>query len=344
MTDTLMEAHDLFKSFPRRRDLLGRVQESVHAVNGVSITLRTGETLGVVGESGSGKSTLGRLLLGLIPADSGSVHFHGHDLVAMRPRQLRKHRRELQMIFQDPYASLDPTKKIGQSIAEPLTIYEDLRAQERDDAVHALLARVNLGSHHFDRYPGEMSGGQRQRVAIARALALNPSLIVADEAVSALDVSTQSDVLNLLALLQREQSLTYLFISHNLSVVRHVSTRVVVMYLGRIVEEGPANELYDAPLHPYTQALIRAIPLPDPDVQATRPRIVLRGDVPDPAHPPAGCAFSSRCPYVMDICRTELPALTAHRERGSAACHLHTTGPTLAGRTVNTVEASVSRA
>lgn len=343
MTSPLLEVRDVTKSFPRRRDLLGRVRESVHAVDGVSLEIRAGETLGVVGESGSGKSTLGRLVLGLIAADSGSVRFRGEDLLAMKPRELRKRRRDMQMIFQDPYASLDPTKRISQSIGEPLTIFEGLRGRDRDDAVRGLLAKVNLGEHHMDRYPAEMSGGQRQRVAIARALALDPALIVADEAVSALDVSTQSEIINLMARLQREQSLTYLFISHNLNIVRHVSTRIVVMYLGKIVEEGLAEQVYEQPLHPYTQALLRAIPIPDPDIQATRPRIILSGDAPDPAHPPNGCNFSNRCPYVMDICRAEDPALLPARSGSAVACHLHTVGPALAGESVNSLEIAASR-
>lgn len=340
MTVPLLEVRDIRKSFPRRRDLLGRARDSVRAVDGVSLTLHPGETLGVVGESGSGKSTLGRLLLGLIPADAGSVLFRGEDLLSLPARRLRERRRNLQMVFQDPYASLDPTKRIGESIGEPLTIYDGLRGHERDDAVRKLLARVSLGAHHLDRYPAEMSGGQRQRVAIARALALGPDLIIADEAVSALDASTQSEVINLMARLQREESLTYLFISHNLGVVRHVSTRILVMYMGRVVEEGPAAQVYEEPLHPYTQALLRAIPVPDPEVQATRPRIVLRGDAPDPAHPPAGCNFSSRCPYVMDICHQADPALLPVRRGSASACHLHSAGPALAGRSVDTLDAA----
>jgi oligopeptide/dipeptide ABC transporter ATP-binding protein len=338
MSEPLLAVRGIRKTFPRRRDLLGRVKESVRAVDGVDLTLAPGETLGIVGESGSGKSTLGRLVLSLIPADEGSVRFRGEDLLSLSRRELRQRRRDMQMIFQDPYASLDPTKRIAQSVGEPLTIFEGLRGRERDDRVRELLARVNLGAHYLDRYPAEMSGGQRQRVAIARALALDPALIVADEAVSALDVSTQSEVINLLARLQREQHLSYLFISHNLAVVRHVSTRIAVMYLGRVVEEGPAEQVYREPLHPYTQALLRAIPVPDPEVQETRPRIVLSGDAPDPAHPPVGCNFSSRCPYVMDICRTDDPPLLPVRPGSAAACHLHTTGPVLAGAGVDQMD------
>lgn len=337
MTTPLLQVQGLSKSFPRRRDLFGRVRESVRAVDGVDLEIRQGETLGVVGESGSGKSTLGRLVLGLVPADSGSIRFRDDELLSLSARQLRRRRRDLQMVFQDPYASLDPTKRIAQSVGEPLTIFEGLRGRERDDAVRELLTTVNLGAHHLHKYPAEMSGGQRQRVAIARALALHPALIVADEAVSALDVSTQSEVINLLVRLQREKALTYLFISHDLAVVRHVSTRIAVMYLGRVVEEGPAAQVYDEPLHPYTQALLQAIPVPDPDVQANRPRIVLRGDAPDPAHPPSGCNFSSRCPYVMEICREKDPALLPVQPGSAAACHLHTTGPVLAGESVNSL-------
>ena len=342
--EVVLDVRALRKSFPRHRGLLGRSVESVVAVDGVTTQVQAGETLGVVGESGSGKSTLGRLILGLLPADSGSVWFRGEDLLSLSNRALRDRRRDLQMIFQDPYASLDPTKRIGHLVGEPLTIYSGLRGRERDDRVRELLALVNLGSYHLHRYPAEMSGGQRQRVAIARALALNPAIIVADEAVSALDVSTQAEIINLLRRLQEERALTYVFISHNLTVVRHVSTRIAVMYLGRVVEEGPAERVYAEPLHPYTEALLNAIPLPGPDVQPTRRRIVLRGEPPDPAHPPLGCNFSSRCPYVMDICRHDDPALSPISPGRTVACHLHTLGPTLAGESVSQLRGeSVSR-
>lgn len=345
MTDPLLKVSDLHKTFVRSGGLLGRSGPGVRAVDDVSFEVAAGETLGVVGESGSGKSTLGRLVLGLIPADSGSVEFDGVDLLKMSPRDLRRRRRDLQMIFQDPYASLDPTKTVGASIGEPLKIYEGLSRRARDDRAKELLERVNLGSHYLSRYPAEMSGGQRQRVAMARALALSPRLIVADEAVSALDVSTQSEVINLMSRLQRELSLTYIFISHNLGVVRHVATQIAVMYLGRIVEMGPAQQIYDEPLHPYTQALLSAIPVPDPAVQRTRQRIVLNGDIPDPAHPPVGCNFNTRCPYVMDICREVDPPLDPVRPGSGAACHLHAHGPQLGGLSVRQLQlADVSAA
>ncbi len=337
MTEHLLEVNGLTKIFARQRGLLRRRREGVRALGDVSFFLDAGETLGIVGESGSGKSTLGRVVLGLLRADCGEVWFDGADLLQMSSRELRRRRRDLQMIFQDPYASLDPTKTIGASVGEPLTVFERLRRSERDERVEELLGRVGLGSHYLRRYPAEMSGGQRQRVAIARALALSPRLIVADEAVSALDVSTQSEVINLMSRLQRELSLTYLFISHNLGVVRHVATRIAVMYLGRIVEIGPAEQVYGEPLHPYTEALLSAIPVPDPKVQRDRERIVLQGDLPDPAHPPVGCNFNTRCPYVMEICRRVDPGLDPVREGSAVACHLHAEGPQLGGRSVRRV-------
>ncbi|MCW0213499.1 MAG: ATP-binding cassette domain-containing protein [Pseudonocardia sp.] len=291
-------------------------------MDGVGFTIRAGETLGIVGESGSGKSTTGRLLLRLLEPDSGRLRFDGQDLLAESRSAFRHRRRDLQMIFQDSYASLDPTKTIRASVGEPLRIFEKLARRERDDRVRELLGLVGLRPDHLNRYPSEMSGGQRQRVAIARALSLTPRLVVADEAVSALDVSTQSDVLNLMRRLQRELDLTYLFISHNLSVVRHMSDRIAVMYLGRIVEIGPADQVYLEPRHPYTRAMLSAIPVPDPLVQRTRPRIVLTGDAPDPAHPPPGCNFVTRCPHAVPVCHEVDPVLEPDGDGYAVACHL----------------------
>ncbi|GEL21211.1 peptide ABC transporter ATP-binding protein [Pseudonocardia sulfidoxydans NBRC 16205] len=318
----LLEVEDLRKSFPRGGGLLGRRGTAVRAVDGVSFTIRAGETLGIVGESGSGKSTTGRLLLRLLEPDSGRLHFDGRDLLAESRSAFRHRRRDLQMIFQDPYASLDPTKTIGTSVGEPLRIFDKLARRERDNRVRELLGLVGLRPDHLSRYPSEMSGGQRQRVAIARALSVAPRLLVADEAVSALDVSTQSDVLNLMRRLQRELDLTYLFISHNLSVVRHMSDRIAVMYLGRIVEIGPADQVHLEPRHPYTRALLSAIPVPDPLVQRTRPRIVLTGDVPDPAHPPQGCNFVTRCPHAAPVCHEVDPVLEPDGGGYAVACHM----------------------
>lgn len=315
----------LTKTFVRRRDLIGRPRERVHAVDDVTLTVRTGETLGIVGESGSGKSTLGRAILGLQRADRGEVTFEGENLTTLGRRALARRRRDMQMIFQDPYSSLDPTKTVGTSIAEPILIHEGQRPASSRVRVGELLELVGLHPQYAGRYPAEMSGGQRQRVAIARALALNPKLIIADEAVSALDVSTQSEVINLMTRLQRELGLTYLFISHNLAVVRHISDRIAVMYLGRVVEMGTRDEIYNTPRHPYTEALLSAIPDPDPTAFGAREQIVLRGDAPDPAHPPAGCNFVARCPQAIESCYRVDPQLRAFGEGDRAvACRLYT--------------------
>ncbi|MBY6410833.1 ATP-binding cassette domain-containing protein [Rhodococcus sp. BP-252] len=317
----LLDVQHLSKSFVRSRDVLGRPRETVRAVRDISVGIRAGETLGIVGESGSGKSTLGRSILRLENPEEGSVLYQGKDLLALGRRELRRTRRDLQMIFQDPYASLDPTKTVGNAISEPLRIYDRASRADHDDQVAELLTKVGLRTEFAMRYPGEMSGGQRQRVAIARALALDPKVIVADEAVSALDVSTQSEVINLLVHLNKEFDLTCLFISHNLGVVRHISDRIAVMYLGRIVELGSAAEVYDSPRHPYTKALLSAIPVPDPVIQRARPKTILEGDSPDPAHPPTGCAFASRCPYAQEVCTRIEPNLE-RRDNGSvSACH-----------------------
>jgi oligopeptide/dipeptide ABC transporter ATP-binding protein len=315
----LLEAVDLVKHFPVRR----RKGEVVHAVDGVSLEVRRGETLGIVGESGCGKSTLGRLLVRLHTLTSGTVSFDGKDITTLSRRALRPFRREMQMIFQDPYASLNPRKRVGQIVGDPLRIHRTGGGAEIRRQVGELLEVVGLSPHHVNRYPHEFSGGQRQRIGVARALALNPQLIVADEPVSALDVSIQAQVVNLLDDLQDEFSLTYVFIAHDLGVVRHVSDRIAVMYLGVIVEIAPADALYAQPIHPYTEALLSAIPLIDDGEERTptRERIVLEGEVPSPIQPPSGCRFHTRCRYATEICRSERPPLRSFGGGRVAACH-----------------------
>jgi peptide/nickel transport system ATP-binding protein len=308
----------------------GRV---LRAVTDVSLQIAPGETLGLVGESGSGKSTTGNAILRLVPIVGGEVRLDGRNVAEARGKELRQLRRQMQMVFQDPYSSLDPSSTVGASVAEPLQVHEGLSARDAARRVGELLELVGLPAGHASRYPYEFSGGQRQRIAIARALALNPKLIVCDEAVSALDVSTQNQVINLLEDLRDQFGLSYLFIAHNLAVVRHISHRVAVMYLGRLVEQGPSERLYQHPAHPYTQALLAAIPVPDPTgPKRKRARLLLQGDLPDPANPPVGCPFNTRCPYVMDVCRESMPAMTPVEGGGEVACHLQTTGATLAGR------------
>jgi len=319
----LVEIEDLHVTFTRRQAF--RPPRRVRAVDGVSLTIGRGRTLGLVGESGSGKSTAGRALLNLVPIESGRVVVDGEDMAAMRGRRLRSFRRRMQMIFQDPYSSLDPSATVAASIAEPLRVHEGLSEKRAWSRVLELLEVVGLQASHATRYPYEFSGGQRQRIAIARALTLNPDLIVCDEAVSALDVSTQNQVINLLEDLREERGLSYLFIAHDLAVVRHIAHDVAVMYLGHVVETGPVERLYEHPEHPYTRALLSAIPEPDPD-RDRRDRIVLRGDLPDPADPPTGCPFQTRCPEVMDICRTEMPAMRPVTTGGQVACHLYQPG------------------
>ena len=318
--ETLLEVRDLKKWFPITGGILSRVVANVQAVDGVSFDIYKGETLGLVGESGCGKTTTGRLILRLIEPTAGTVHFEGVDVLALRGEQMRRLRREMQIIFQDPYASLNPRMTIGDIIGEPLEIHGVARGKDKEQRVASLLERVGLRAAHARRFPHEFSGGQRQRIGIARALALNPKLIICDEPVSALDVSIQSQVLNLLKELQQEFGLTYLFIAHGLHVVKHVSDRVGVMYLGKLVEVAASKDLFDAPKHPYTEALLSAIPVPDPT--AKRERIVLEGDVPSPVHPPTGCRFNTRCPYVMDVCRQVEPQLTDLGGGHMVACHL----------------------
>ncbi|HEY6121077.1 MAG TPA: dipeptide ABC transporter ATP-binding protein [Pyrinomonadaceae bacterium] len=309
----LVEVSNLFKHFP-----IESSDEVVRAVDGVSFGIFRGETLGLVGESGCGKSTVGRCLLRLIEPTAGNVFFEARDVLAMGKSELRALRREMQIVFQDPYASLNPRMKVGDIVGEPLVIHKIGTKSEQRERVADLLRRVGLDPAYSRRYPHEFSGGQRQRIGVARTLALNPKLIVADEPVSALDVSVQAQVVNLLQDLQSEFGLTYLFISHGLAVVEHISTRVAVMYLGRIVEIGSAVELYARPLHPYTQALLSAIPVPDP--QRKRNRVVLQGDVPTPINPPSGCRFRTRCPIAIDACAQIDPELREIVPGHSAAC------------------------
>jgi oligopeptide transport system ATP-binding protein len=317
----LVEIRQVKVYFPIKGGLLGREITQVKAVDGVDLFIRRGETLGLVGESGCGKSTLGRAILQLVKPTAGSVKLNGIELTTLPPIALREMRAEMQMIFQDPFGSLDPRYTIGQIIAEPLQNFQrGNSASIREQVVH-LLETVGLGAHAVNRFAHEFSGGQRQRIGIARALALQPSFIVADEAVSALDVSIQAQVLNLLQDLQGQFGLTYLFIAHNLSVVKHISNRVAVMYLGRIVELAQSKRLYALPLHPYTQALLSAVPVPNPQIEAQRKRIILEGDVPSPTKPPAGCSFHPRCWKAQDICRTVVPPLEEKQHGHLAACH-----------------------
>jgi oligopeptide/dipeptide ABC transporter ATP-binding protein len=325
-TGALLEVRDLHKDFPLRSPVLRRRLGKIHAVDGVSFGIGRGETLGLVGESGSGKSTTARLVLRLIEPTSGAVEFEGTDLTALSGAALRRVRRNLQMVFQDPFTSLDPRQTVHAIVGEPLRVHDGLKGEPLEQRVAELLALVGLDRRLTSRYPHEFSGGQRQRIAVARALASNPRLLVCDEPVSSLDVSTQSQVINLLADLQKDLGLAYLFISHDLAIVRHVSHRIAVMYLGRIVEIGDAHEVYESPAHPYTRALLAAIPLPDPRRRATRARVTVRGDVANPAAPPAGCHFHPRCPDVMDVCRTEDPPPVQTSSGTTVRCHLHVPG------------------
>jgi oligopeptide/dipeptide ABC transporter ATP-binding protein len=319
-TDPLVEIQSLKTYFPIRKGLLQREVGHVHAVDDVTLSVREGETLGLVGESGCGKSTLGRTIVRLLEPTEGSVIFEGRDISKLGRRRLRPLRREMQMVFQDPYASLNPRKRVGSIIGTPLKIH-GVAKSERRERVQELLETVGLSPEHYNRFPHEFSGGQRQRIGVARALALRPKLIVADEPVSALDVSIQSQMLNLLDDLQKELSLTYIFIAHDLGVVRHVSNRIAVMYLGKLVELAPADELYARPIMPYTEALLSAVPIPDPDLSHERERIVLQGDVPSPINPPSGCRFHPRCRYMTDVCREIEPPLTDYGNGHFAACH-----------------------
>lgn len=318
MGTPLVQVKNLKKHFPIKGGMFSK-KEFVKAVDGVTFDINEGETLGLVGESGCGKSTTGRMLMGLIDPTEGEIVIDGQTITGLDDNQLRKLRQNFQMVFQDPYASLNPRMKVRDIIAEPLIIH-GFDKKKIPDRVSELMSLVGLNAEQANRFPHEFSGGQRQRIGIARALAINPKLIIADEPVSALDVSIQSQVVNLLQDLQEELGLTYLFIAHDLSVIEHISHRIGVMYLGHIVEIADKEDLYENPLHPYTQALISAIPIPDPKVK--RERIVLTGDIPSPSNPPAGCPFHTRCPMAMDICRTTTPVMKEITKGHFTACHL----------------------
>jgi peptide/nickel transport system ATP-binding protein/oligopeptide transport system ATP-binding protein len=315
----LLEVEGLVKHFVAERSLFGRARSHVKAVDGVSFSLEAGKTLALVGESGCGKSTVSRLVLRLIEPDAGSARFDGRDLLSLDADALRKFRREAQIIFQDPYASLNPRMTVGQILTEPLTLHDLVPSAQRRERVGELLRLVGLEPRLARRYPHEFSGGQRQRIAIARALAVEPKLIICDEPVSALDVSIRSQILNLLRELQARLGLAYIFVSHDLAVVKHIADRVAVMNLGCIVEEADAEDLFAQPRHPYSRALLSAIPLPQP--QAKRARVVLQGEIPSALNPPPGCRFHTRCPFVIDRCRSETPALAADRAGHATACH-----------------------
>ncbi|KMY51935.1 ABC transporter ATP-binding protein [Peribacillus loiseleuriae] len=321
MTQPLVQVENLKMHFPIKGGLLGKTVGSVKAVDGISFSIKKGETLGLVGESGCGKSTTGRMILRLLEPSDGTIYFEGKDITKLSTNEMRKTRSEMQMVFQDPFASLNPRHTIGKILEEPLIVHGVKDRRERKQRVQELLEVVGLSSYHASRYPHQFSGGQRQRIGIARALAINPKLIIADEPVSALDVSIQSQVLNLLQDLQKEYGLTYLFIAHDLGVVRHISDRVGVMYLGQLVEISESEDLYRNPLHPYTQALLSAVPIPD--VTYKQERVILQGDVPSPVNPPKGCPFHTRCPKAMEQCSNIRPILKELEQGHHVACHLY---------------------
>ncbi len=319
-SNALLRVNNLKKYFPIKAGLFRKTVAQVKAVDDISFYINEGETLGLVGESGCGKSTTGATILQLEKATAGEVIFQGKDVLSFSKKEIRGMRRDMQIIFQDPYASLNPRMTVTEIVGEPLDIHKLVRnKQEKKERVKQLLGSVGLSTEHMHRYPHEFSGGQRQRIGIARALAVEPKLIIADEPVSALDVSIQAQVINLLQELQQEYGLTYLFIAHDLSVVKHISDRVAVMYLGKIVEMTSKVDIYDNPLHPYTQSLLSAIPIPDPTIN--KERIVLEGDVPSPINPPSGCRFHPRCPHVMEICRGEDPEFKVYGDNHYVACH-----------------------
>jgi oligopeptide/dipeptide ABC transporter ATP-binding protein len=323
--DELVRVENLVKYFPvRGGGLIRRTMAHVQAVDGVSLTIKRGQTVGLVGETGCGKSTLARCIAGLIPTTSGKVYFEGQDITNLSRRNMQPFRREIQMIFQDPYGSLNPRRRVGSIIGDPYAVHKTATGAERKKAVQDLMARVGLNPEHYNRFPAEFSGGQRQRIGVARALALRPKLIICDEPVSALDVSIQAQVLNLLADLQSEFGLSYIFIAHDLEVVRHVSDSVAVMYLGRLAETGPEKQVYERTRHPYTAALLSAAPAADPDTAAQRRRIILTGDVPSPINPPSGCRFHPRCPKAQELCAQTEPQLEVQAgdpDTHRAACH-----------------------
>jgi peptide/nickel transport system ATP-binding protein len=320
--EPLLRVTDLVKHFPQyHQTLIRRPDNPVRAVDGVSFHVREGETIGLVGESGCGKSTAGRTVLRLLDATSGTIEFQGRDITRVKGSELRELRREMQMVFQDPYGSLNPRQTIGSIIAAPFQIQKITPEGGRRKAVQDLMERVGLNPEHYNRYPHEFSGGQRQRIGVARAIALRPRLIVCDEPVSALDVSIQAQVVNLLEDIQNEQHLAYVFIAHDLSVVRHISDRVVVMYLGKVMEEADRDELYEAPRHPYTHALLSAVPVPDPRKGEQKTRILLKGDLPSPQNPPSGCVFRTRCPNAVERCAAEVPVPVELSPGHRVACH-----------------------
>lgn len=319
MEQPLLKVKNLKKHFPIKNKLFQKQNSSVKAVDGISFDVNRGETIGLVGESGCGKSTTGRMLMKLLEPTEGEIYYNGEDVTNLEERDFRPYRKKIQMIFQDPYASLNPRMKVGDIISEPLIIH-NFDKSTREKKVKDLLEIVGLSGYHAKKYPHEFSGGQRQRIGVARALIMNPELIIADEPVSALDVSIQSQILNLLDDLQEEFKLTYVFIGHDLSVIEHISDRVGVMYLGKLVELAPKEKLYAEPLHPYTKALLSAVPIPDPTDK--RERIILSGDIPSPANPPSGCTFHTRCPFAFDKCKQVVPKWREVKEGRFAACHL----------------------
>lgn len=320
MRGPLLEVENLRKYFPIRRGVLQRVVGYVKAVDGITFNVNRGETLGIVGESGCGKSTMARSVLRLLAPTDGRVTFEGQNILLLSKVKMRALRRQMQIVFQDPYASLNPRFTVAQTLMEPMIVHKLYNVSNRKERVRSLLERVGLDADYMNRYPYEFSGGQRQRIGIARALALNPKLMMLDEPVAALDVSVQSQVLNLLEDLQEEFNLTYVFVAHDLSVVRHISDRVLVMYLGRMAELADSEDLFADPLHPYTRALMSAVPIPDPD--AKRERVILQGDLPSPANPPPGCPFHTRCPVAMDVCKELVPEWREVKANHNVACHL----------------------